>query len=89
MDHSTTATKAGRPMVLVTPGSAAAHDMFLDAYGERVYELFALLKTELEPHGMMDLSNFKTSSAPTYHTFVDTILKSIVMKPTLVPRLDW
>ena len=75
-------------MMYVAPGSAAAHDLFLEAYGERLYEMFAWLKTELAPHGMMDVPDSKAASMPMYHAFVDAIMKSIITKPTYVPRVD-
>ena len=73
-------------MVLVDSRSDTAHDMFIDMYGDKLYELFLWLKTELGPHGMMDIPASKTGSLKMYHTFVDAVFASLARKTARVPR---
>ena len=68
----------------------AAHDMFLDIYGDKLWELYGWLRDELSPHGMMDSPSSEAANFPLYHAFVDAVYDAVIADLSLLPpRGTW
>lgn len=65
--------------------AGTAHDMFLDIYGDQMRGLYAWLRSELGPHGMMDSPSSEAANFPLYHAFVDAVYDAVVADLSMLP----